>query len=97
MLWNATSTACLFMATSDTDATNQSYYGESKVGLCARVQRACMCLKCVCVEGGCLVSVTIDTDATKQSYYGESKVRVAVDNTPAPATLLFTSCSHPSQ
>lgn len=31
MMWNATSTACLFMATSDTDATNQSYYGESKV------------------------------------------------------------------
>lgn len=31
MLWNAGATACLFMATSDTDATNQSYYGESKV------------------------------------------------------------------
>jgi translation initiation factor 2A len=32
-LWNSTATACLFLATSDTDATNQSYYGESKVGL----------------------------------------------------------------
>lgn len=45
MMWNTTATACLFMATSDTDATNQSYYGESKVGvhrrarvfLCARL------------------------------------------------------------
>ena len=31
MLWNSTGTACLFLATSDTDATNQSYYGEAKL------------------------------------------------------------------
>jgi translation initiation factor 2A len=31
MMWNAKGTACLFMATSETDATNQSYYGESKL------------------------------------------------------------------
>jgi translation initiation factor 2A len=30
-MWNAPSTACLFMATCETDATNQSYYGESKL------------------------------------------------------------------
>eukprot|EP00878_Enallax_costatus_P018803 GHUV01019817.1.p1 GENE.GHUV01019817.1~~GHUV01019817.1.p1 ORF type:complete len:612 (+),score=207.58 GHUV01019817.1:53-1888(+) len=31
IMWNATGTACLIMATSETDATNQSYYGESKL------------------------------------------------------------------
>jgi translation initiation factor 2A len=31
IMWNAPSTACLFMATCETDATNQSYYGESKL------------------------------------------------------------------
>lgn len=30
-MWNAPSTACLVMATCETDATNQSYYGESKL------------------------------------------------------------------
>lgn len=30
-MWSAPSTACLFMATCETDATNQSYYGESKL------------------------------------------------------------------
>jgi hypothetical protein len=44
MLWNATSTACLFMATSDTDATNQSYYGESKVGAGLGERRASECV-----------------------------------------------------
>ncbi|WIA28435.1 hypothetical protein OEZ86_010979 [Tetradesmus obliquus] len=31
MMWNASGTAVLFMATCETDATNQSYYGESKL------------------------------------------------------------------
>ncbi len=31
MMWNSKGTACLFLATSDTDATNQSYYGEAKL------------------------------------------------------------------
>jgi translation initiation factor 2A len=31
IMWNAPSTAALFMATCETDATNQSYYGESKL------------------------------------------------------------------
>lgn len=31
IMWNSTGTACLIMATSETDATNQSYYGESKL------------------------------------------------------------------
>eukprot|EP00879_Flechtneria_rotunda_P032958 GHRR01036458.1.p2 GENE.GHRR01036458.1~~GHRR01036458.1.p2 ORF type:complete len:143 (+),score=31.62 GHRR01036458.1:341-769(+) len=30
-MWNASSTACLFMVTCETDATNQSYYGESRL------------------------------------------------------------------
>lgn len=30
-MWNTPSTACLVMATCETDATNQSYYGESKL------------------------------------------------------------------
>jgi uncharacterized protein with WD repeat len=30
-MWSAPSTAALFMATCETDATNQSYYGESKL------------------------------------------------------------------
>jgi translation initiation factor 2A len=31
MYWNSTGTACLCLATADTDATNQSYYGEAKL------------------------------------------------------------------
>ncbi|KAF6264398.1 eukaryotic translation initiation factor eIF2A-domain-containing protein [Scenedesmus sp. NREL 46B-D3] len=31
IMWNTPSTACLVMATCETDATNQSYYGESKL------------------------------------------------------------------
>ena len=31
MYWGATGKACLCLATNDTDATNQSYYGESKL------------------------------------------------------------------
>eukprot|EP00879_Flechtneria_rotunda_P022706 GHRR01023981.1.p1 GENE.GHRR01023981.1~~GHRR01023981.1.p1 ORF type:complete len:618 (+),score=248.82 GHRR01023981.1:243-2096(+) len=31
IMWNASSTACLFMVTCETDATNQSYYGESRL------------------------------------------------------------------
>jgi uncharacterized protein with WD repeat len=45
MMWNQPSTACLFMATSETDATNQSYYGESKLHYlpaeAARADSAC--------------------------------------------------------
>jgi translation initiation factor 2A len=45
IMWNATGTACLFMATCETDATNQSYYGESKLHYlpaeAARADEAC--------------------------------------------------------
>eukprot|EP00775_Hariotina_reticulata_P012065 gene12064-12206_t len=52
MMWNQPSTACLFMATSETDATNQSYYGESKLHyLPAEADRA---------DGACSVAMPKD-------------------------------------
>jgi uncharacterized protein with WD repeat len=47
-MWNAPSTAALFMATCETDATNQSYYGESKVTACV----------CVCVHTRAALAVS---------------------------------------
>ena len=40
LLWNATGTAVLAETASDTDATNQSYYGETKLHFLVRTVRA---------------------------------------------------------